>query len=58
MQVNKKCFYRFISSKAKTWESVGLLPNGAGELVTKDTEKVLDALFISVFTGKTGLQKS
>lgn len=57
MQVNK-CFYRFISSKTKTWESVALLLNGAQEMVTKDTEKVLDALFVSVFTRKTGLQKS
>lgn len=48
MQVNKKFFYRFNGSKTKTWESVGPLLNGAGELVTKYTERVLDVLFVSV----------
>ncbi|GAB0175932.1 stAR-related lipid transfer protein 4 [Grus japonensis] len=35
----KKGFYRYISSKVKSKENVGLLLNGAGKLVTKDTEK-------------------
>ena len=37
-----------------------LLLNGAGALVTQDMQKaeVLKATFTSVFTNKTGLQKS
>ncbi|GAB0204007.1 hypothetical protein GRJ2_002866300 [Grus japonensis] len=57
---NKKGFYTYISSKRKMRENVGLLLNGAGDLVTQDMEKteVLNAAFASVFTSKTGLQES
>lgn len=39
---------------------MGLLLNGAGTLVTEDTEKanVLNAFFVSVFTYKTSPQES
>ncbi|PKU33022.1 rna-directed dna polymerase from mobile element jockey-like [Limosa lapponica baueri] len=37
---NKKGFYKYINSKRKTRENVGQLLNGAGELVTRDMEKV------------------
>lgn len=30
--------------------------NRNGDLVTKDVEKVLDVIFILVFTGRTGLR--
>ena len=54
---NKKGFY--INSK-RTGENVGLLLNGAGDLVTKDALKadVLNAFLASVFTGMTSLQDS
>ncbi|KAK4824189.1 LOW QUALITY PROTEIN: hypothetical protein QYF61_012005 [Mycteria americana] len=49
----KKGFSKYISSKRKTREYVGLLLNGAGELVTKDMQKAkaLNAFFASVFIG-------
>ncbi|KAK4810509.1 hypothetical protein QYF61_004289 [Mycteria americana] len=49
---DKKGFCGFIISKRKTRENVGLLLNGAGDLVTQDMEKaeVLSAFFASVFT--------
>ena len=55
-----KCFYRYISSKRKVRKNVGLLLNGAGELMTKDVEKakILNAFLDSVFIGKTGFQES
>lgn len=55
---NNNGFYKYINSKRKVREIVGLLLDGAGDLVTKDMEKakVFNAFFTSVFTGKTGLQ--
>ncbi|KAK4828634.1 hypothetical protein QYF61_000282 [Mycteria americana] len=57
---DKKSFYKYISSKRKTRENVGLLLNGAGAPVTKDMERsvMLNVFLASVFTGKTGLQES
>ncbi|KAJ7419224.1 glycerol kinase [Pitangus sulphuratus] len=57
---NKKGFSECISNKRKTRENVFPLLNGAGNLVTQDTEKaeVLTILSTSVFTGKTRLQDS
>ena len=53
---NKKSFFKYISSKRKTRENVGLLLNKVGALVTEDTEKaaLLNAFFASVFTAKAG----
>ncbi|GAB0205688.1 mitochondrial enolase superfamily member 1 [Grus japonensis] len=53
---NKKGFFKYISSKRKTMENVGLLLNEVGALVTEDTEKaeLLNAAFASVFTAKAG----
>ena len=36
---NKKAFFKYISNKRKTRESVSLLLYGRGTLVTEDTEK-------------------
>lgn len=57
---NKKCFYRYISSKRKSRENMGLLLNVAGGLMTKDMEKAkaLHAPFGSIFTGMTDYQES
>ncbi|GAB0189277.1 mitochondrial enolase superfamily member 1 [Grus japonensis] len=57
---NKKGFFKYISSKRKTRENVGLLLNGVSALVTEETEKVelLKAFFASVFTAKAGPQES
>ncbi|GAB0208111.1 mitochondrial enolase superfamily member 1 [Grus japonensis] len=57
---NKKGFFKYISSKRKTRENVGPLPNEVGALVTEDTEKVelLNAAFASVFTAKASPQES
>ncbi|GAB0208090.1 mitochondrial enolase superfamily member 1 [Grus japonensis] len=57
---NKKGFFKYISSKRKTRENVGLLLNEVGALVTEDTEKVelLNAAFASVFTAKASPQES
>ena len=56
----KKSFSRYINSKRKMRENVGLLLNGERDLVTKDMEKteVLNAFLASVFTGKICLQES
>lgn len=45
-------FFKYISSKKKTRENVGLLMNGMDALVTKDTEKaeLLNAFFASILT--------
>lgn len=55
---NKNGFYKYISRKRKIRENVGLLLDGAGDLVTKDMEKakVFNAFFTSVFPDKTSLQ--
>ncbi|GAB0206875.1 mitochondrial enolase superfamily member 1 [Grus japonensis] len=57
---NKKGFFKYISSKRKTRENVGLLLNEVGALVTEDTEKMelLNAFFASVFTAKVGPQET
>jgi len=57
---NKKSFFKYISSKWKTRENVGLLLNKVGVLVTEDAEKaeLLNAFFASVFTAKAGPQES
>ena len=57
---NKKGFFKSISSKRKTRETVGLLLNEVSALVTEDTEKteLLSAAFASVFTAKAGPQDS
>lgn len=51
---NKKCFYKYISSRRMTTESVGSLMNGTGAVVTQDVEKaeVLKAFFTSDSTSK------
>ena len=51
---------RYMSSKRKTRENVGMLLNGAGDLETKDTEKakLLNVLSAMVFTRKMVLQES
>jgi len=57
---NKKSIFKYISSKRKTSDNVGLLWNEAGALVMEDTEKavLLPAFFASVFTAKAGPQSS
>lgn len=49
---NKKSFSRCISMKRKTRENMGLVLNGAGDLVTKDMEKVkvLNTFFLFFFS--------
>ncbi|PKU38533.1 rna-directed dna polymerase from mobile element jockey- hypothetical protein [Limosa lapponica baueri] len=56
---NKKGFLKYISSKRKTRENVGLLLNEVGVLVMEDAEKaeLLNAFFGSVFTAKAGPQE-
>ena len=60
MKGNKKGFYKYISRKRKTLENVGLLLNGAEDLVTKDMEevKVLNVFFTLIFAGNTCLQQT
>jgi len=57
---NKKSFFKYISSKWKTRDNVGLLLNTVGVLVTEDTEKaeLLNAFFSSVFSAKANPQES
>ncbi|GAB0179374.1 mitochondrial enolase superfamily member 1 [Grus japonensis] len=58
---NKKGFFKYISSKRKTRENVGLLLNEVGALVMEDTEKVelLNAFFALIFaTAKATPQES
>jgi len=57
---NKKSFFKYISSKWKTRDNVGLLLNKVGVLVMEDTEKaqLLNAFFASVFSAKAGPQAS
>lgn len=60
MKGNKKGLYKYINNRRKTRENVSLPLNGEGDLMTNDTEKtkILNAAFISVFTGKTSIQES
>lgn len=48
-----------ISDKRESRQNVGVLLNESGTLVTQDMEKaeVLNALFYSFFTSKTGLKE-
>ncbi|GAB0202805.1 mitochondrial enolase superfamily member 1 [Grus japonensis] len=57
---NKKGFFKYINSKRKTRENVGLLLNEVGTLVMEDTEKeeLLNAFFALVFTAKDGPQET
>lgn len=57
---NKKGSYRYQSSKRTTRRNVGLLRNGAGALVTNNTEKAeaLNAFFTSAFMAKMVLKVS
>jgi len=57
---NKKGFLKYISSKRKTRDNVGWLPNELGALVTENAEKaeLLNAFFVSVFTAKASPQES
>jgi len=51
---NKQAFYRYVSDRRQTRESVGPLWKEAGDLVTWDVEKdeVLNDFFTSVFNSK------
>jgi len=57
---NKKGFFKYITSKRKTRDNVGLLLNEVGVLVTEDAEKaeLLNVFFVSVFSAKTGPRES
>jgi len=57
---NKKSFFKYISSKRKTRDNMGLLLNKVGALVMEDAEKaeLLNAFFASVFPAKAGPQAS
>lgn len=52
MKEKKKSFQKFIHSRKKTTENVGLLLNRAGDLMVKDTEKaeVINAYLISLLS--------
>ncbi|PKU47794.1 rna-directed dna polymerase from mobile element jockey-like [Limosa lapponica baueri] len=60
VKYNKKGLFKYIHSKRKTRENVGLLLNEAGALVMEDTEKaeLLNAAFASVFTAEANPQES
>jgi len=55
---NKKGFFKYISSKWKTRENVGLLLNEVGALVMEDSEKAVsvNAALASVFSAMAGPQ--
>ena len=52
---NKKCLYKYVSSKRKTTESIHPLLDPGGNMATSDEEKaeVLNAFFASVFNNRT-----
>ncbi|GAB0203414.1 mitochondrial enolase superfamily member 1 [Grus japonensis] len=56
----KKGFFKYISSKRKTRENVGLLLNEVGALISEDAEKaeLLNATFASVFAAQASPQES
>lgn len=56
----KKSLYKYISSKRKIRENVGLLLNPMGVLVMEDAEKaeLLNVFFASVFTAEDDSQES
>ncbi|GAB0181788.1 mitochondrial enolase superfamily member 1 [Grus japonensis] len=60
VKYTKKGFLKYISSKRKTKENVGLLLNEVGALVMEHAEKteLLNALFASVFTAKVSPQET
>lgn len=49
----KEGFLKYISSKRKIWENVGLLLNQMHVMVTEDTEKA-QLLNVSVFSAEVG----
>jgi len=53
---NRKGFFKYIGSKWKTRDNVGLLLNEVGVLVMEDTEKtkLMNAFFALVFSAKAG----
>lgn len=55
----KKGIYKYINNKKKIKDNVVLLLNESEVLTTQDweTDEVLNAFFISVFTSKSSLQK-
>jgi len=57
---SKKSFCKYISSKQKTRDNVGLLLNEMGVLVMEEAKKaeLLNALFASTFNAKAGPQES
>jgi len=52
VKINKKSFFKYISSKWKTRDNMGPLLNEVGVLVMEDAEKaeLLNAFFASVFS--------
>jgi len=57
---NRKSFFKYLSSKQKTRESVGPLLNEVGAVVMEDAEKVelLNAAFTPVFTAQASPRES
>jgi len=55
MKDNKKGFFKYVNSKRRTRDNVGLLLNEVGALVSGDVENVeiLNTFFVLVFITKT-----